>query len=256
MGLLGRGPGGLSLAGLLAGVCSVLLLQAPVQAQAQDATGVRALLAPVQEAVLAGEIAARIDSMPLDAGERFRKGDVLVSFDCAAYRAALAEARAAQKAAEVTLENARELAKLNSGSILASALAEAELERAKARAEASRIPVERCVIRAPFGGLVVARKAQPHESVTAGQPLLAVLDDTNPEIRLVVPSAWLRWLKPNTPFTLLIDETGQKYQARLTRIGARVDPVSQTIEVFGGFPAKPKDLVTGMSGTASFEKMP
>ncbi len=228
-----------------------LLLLAPT-VLAQQPGSVRALLTPAQEAVLAGEIAARIDAMPLNAGDRFRKGDMLVNFDCAAYRAALNEARAAQRAAEVTLENARELTRLNSGSVLASALAEAELDRAKARVDASRVPVERCSIRAPFSGLVVERKAQPHESVPVGQPLLAVLDDSNPEIRVVVPSTWLRWLKPGSGFTLQIDETGQKYPAKVTRLGARIDPVSQSLEIFGSFPNRPKDLVTGMSGTALF----
>ena len=67
-----------------------------------------------------------------------------------------------------------------------------------------------------------------------------------------MPSKWLRWLKVGSPFRVLIDETGRRYNARVTIIGARVDPASQSVEVLGEFNEKPADLLAGMSGAARF----
>lgn len=248
---LGRGLRGL----LLPAVLAVLALSpgaAHAQDGAQDGATARALLAPVNEAVLASEIAGRIETIPFHNGERFRKGDTLVAFDCAAHRAALAEARAARRAAEQTLNNTRQLAGLKSAGQLEVDLAETELDRARARVEAARVPVERCLIRAPFAGRVVERRAQPHESVPAGQPLLAILDDSRLEIRMVVPSGWLRWLKPGVPFTLKVDETGLGYAGKVARLGARVDAVSQSVSIVGLLDGAADGIIAGMSGSAVF----
>ncbi len=237
------------LAFLVSAAAWVFLAAAP---RAGVAAEVRAMLAPQAEAVLASELAARIEAIPFQNGERFRKGDTLVSFDCAAFRASLAEARAALKGAEATLDNARKLATLKSAGQLEIDLAEAEREQARARVQAASVPVERCLIRAPYPGRVVERKAQPHESVAPGQPLLAVLDDSRIEVRMLAPSSWLRWLKPGVPFSLKVDETGLAYAGKVVRLGARVDAVSQSIAVVGMLDGSPDGVIAGMSGNAVF----
>ena len=51
---------------------------------------------------------------------------------------------------------------------------------------------------------------------------------------------------------IFIDETQEVYLAEVVEIGARVDPVSQTIRVFGQFKEQPKQVLAGMSGSARF----
>lgn len=228
------------------------LLVAPSGFAQTAGTSVRAMLAPVNEAVLAGELAARIESLPFQNGERFKKGDTLVSFDCAAYRAALAEARASLKGAEQSVANVRELARLKSAGQLELQLAESEVEKQRARLDSAKVPVERCVIRAPFPGRVAERRAQPHESVPPGQPLLAILDDSQIEVRMVAPSGWLKWLKPGVTFGLKVDETGLTYNGKVTRLGARIDAVSQSVAVVGLLDKHSEGVIAGMSGSATF----
>jgi hypothetical protein len=52
------------------------------------------------------------------------------------------------------------------------------------------------------------------------------------------------------PFQLHVDETGSSYPAKITRIGGRVDPVSQSIKVVGEITADAPELTAGMSGRA------
>ena len=54
----------------------------------------RALLKPHQQAMLSSEIAGHIVQLSLREGERFKKGEKLVSFDCAGFEAVEAAAQA------------------------------------------------------------------------------------------------------------------------------------------------------------------
>ena len=94
--------------------------------------------------------------------------------------------------------------------------------------------------------------ANRYEYVTPGQPLLQVIDDLNLHLQLLVSSRWLKWLKEGALFQVRIDETGKGYRAVVTTIGARVDPVSQTMEIRGTIEGNHPELLAGMSGTARF----
>ena len=62
------------------------------------------------------------------------------------------------------------------------------------------------------------------------------------------PSKWLAWLKPGYPFQVAIDEVGKSFPARVQRIGARVDPVSQSVKLTATIDGKFPELIAGMSG--------
>ena len=84
--------------------------------------------------------------------------------------------------------------------------------------------------------------------VQPGQALVDILDDTSLELEFLVPSAWLRWLKPGQQLKVTIDETRKTYPARFTRIGAKVDPVSQSVKVAATIDGTFPELIAGMSG--------
>lgn len=212
----------------------------------------RGVVQPSAEAVIASEIAGRIVAMQFRPGEHFDAGDVLVQLDCALYAARVAISSAVHDAAALRVESKQQLAALASIGVLEVRLAEAQLAEATAALQLDQLWAERCTIRAPFAGLVVEQMARPAESVLANDPLLAILSVERPELRLVVPSHWLSRLVPGTPFRFAIDETGEVIDAVLTRIGPRIDPVSQTLPVFAELIDPVEDIVAGMSGTARF----
>jgi hypothetical protein len=57
-------------------------------------------------------------------------------------------------------------------------------------------------------------------------------------------------LKPGYGLAVRTDETDKTYPAAITRVGGRVDPVSQTIKVFGEIRGEAAELMAGMSGRA------
>lgn len=223
---------------------------APAAAQpAPDASReIRAQLAPRRYTTLAAEIGAKVSRLPVVEGGAFRAGQTLVQFDCRLQQAQLEKARAALAGSEKTLTANRRLAELNSIGKVELELAEAEVLKNRAEASAMSTMLQKCVIAAPFAGRIAEQKIREQQFAQAGQPLLEIIDDSVLELEFIVPSRWLAWLKPGHAFKVAIDEVGKTFPARVLRIGARVDPVSQSVKLVATIDGKFPELVAGMSG--------
>ncbi len=216
------------------------------------AAEVRALLVPQVEATLSADMAGRIVQLPLEEGRRIEAGELLAAFDCAIPKARLAKARAELSGAERTLASNRKLSQLGSFSQLELALAESERDVARAAVAEAAALVEKCRLHAPFSGRVVKLHVHNHETVAQGAEMIELLDDSSLRLTLYVPSHWLRWLEAGQAFQVDIGETGKTYPARVAGIGARVDAVSQSIELYARIDGEHAELLAGMSGEARF----
>ena len=199
------------------------------------ANNVRGLIKPVEKAVISSQIAARISKIPFKPGDSFKKGDLLVNFDCSFYRADLASAEASFKSKQKIFENNKELLALNAISDIDVSISESEMQMARAERTMRAIRVGQCKINAPYSGRVIEVAINEHETVPADKEVLSILNDRDLEIELITPSNWLTWLTAGEKFTFLIDETGKTLEAQVAKIGAVVDPVSQTIKLTGRF---------------------
>ena len=233
----------------------------PLQLAAADPApapsgGVRALIEARQHAVLSSEIAGRIGRITVETGQSFKAGQTLVAFDCSHYQAAVDAARANLRAADVTVRQSRRLEQLKSIGAAEVEMAEVKADAARADLLKAEIEVRRCDVKAPFDGKVVEQRIREHESVPPSTALLEILSDRDLRVELIVPSSWLVWLKPGQRFTLRIDETGEALDGEVTLVGARIDPVSQSLKVTGKVltdkQGNAPNLVAGMSGTARF----
>lgn len=237
------------LAGMSAAVSAQQMPAAPSAAPGAVAPQeIRAQLTPRDYTTLASENAGRIDRIATRAGQHFRKGDMLIVFDCVAQQAQAVKARAVLHAAEKTYAVNRRLAELKSIGQLELDVSQAEIEKAKADVAIGESAVSKCSIAAPFSGVTIEQKAREFQYTTPGQPLLDILDDRNLEVEFIAPSRWLPWLKPGYAFALRVDETGKSYSAHITALGARVDPVSRSIKITGAFDNAAPELISGMSG--------
>ena len=212
---------------------------------------IRALLAPKLESTLSSQIAARIEKINVTDGEPFQRGKTLVQFDCAVPNAQLQKAAAEHHAAEMQLEANQNLIKHNAIGHLEVAIAQAEVDKSRAQMQLMQAKVKMCKVDAPFSGRTVKLLVHPYQSIREGTPLVEILDDQKLKMELIVPSHWLHWLKPGARFQVHIEETGKHYPAVITMLGARVDPVSQTLAITAEITGKHRELLTGMSGIAN-----
>ncbi|KAF1053611.1 MAG: Multidrug resistance protein MdtA [Stenotrophomonas maltophilia] len=230
---------------------AILIAVAAERAWAEPAAGeLRVQLSPIRQTVLSSEIAGKLTELSVKEGDHFTQGQSLAAFDCSVQRAQLARNQAAQQGAQKKLDVAQRLDALQSISQAEVAQARSEVAVASAENGVNRAVLQRCTVVAPFAGRVAQRKVERWQHVAEGTELLAIYDDSAYQLELIVPSAWLAWLRAGQAFQVELDETRQHYAAQVERLGAAIDPLSQSIKVFARITGDTAGLLPGMSGVA------
>ena len=212
---------------------------------------VRGVLKAVEIATYVTDLQASVVAIGFREGEHFKAGDTLVTFDCRRLEAALAALEATEREMQVTLASNEILAKRAAANRNDVEIARARADKAGSEAYGLRVRVAECVVQAPFDGSVVELLVNAHETPATARPYLTIIGARAPEVELIVPSRWLGNVKPGDQLTFSIDETGETHPMTLLRLGTLVDPVSQTVKLYGRLDGA-ADVVAGMSGTAYF----
>lgn len=216
-------------------------------------SGIRGVVRPARQATISTDGALRAIELPFREGTRFKNGDTLALFDCRRQKAELAAAVATRREAVLTMESNIELDRHN-------AVGKNDVEIARARADKTSADVsgletrlDECRLVAPFDGRITELSLRTYERTVPQRPFISIIDDSALEIELIAASAMLMRLSPGTPFSFRLDELGGRtVDAEVAHIGASVDPVSKTIKIIGLIKVQDPQILSGMSGTATF----
>lgn len=222
--------------------------QVDAPAKRAASTEIRAQLSPRRYTTIAAEIGARVQRVGVLEGASFKAGQQLIGFDCSLQRSQLARARVALDVASKQLATQTRLAELNATGRQEVEQADGEVRKQRADIAQIEVMLGKCSIAAPFAGRVAEQKVREQQYVQPGQPLLEIIDDTVLEVEFIMPSRWLQQVRAGSPVQIAVDETGHTYPARVLRLGARVDPVSQSVKVVAAIEGRPAELMAGMSG--------
>ncbi len=246
-----------TLAGLLGFLGSALVGAAGAAGPKEGCLCARGIIRPVQQAAIATELVAVVSKIGFEEGERFKTGDLLVAFDCRKHRAEHASLLAQHREMKSALESNQYLERHKAIGKHDLEISLARVDKAAAEAEALRVRLDLCEIKAPFNGRIAELTINQFEIPAAGRAFLTIIEDGKLRIELILPSNWLRWLREAARFEFEVDETKSILAGRVVRIGAAVEGVSQTIKVIGEFdahgPGTP-GILPGMSGTARFSR--
>lgn len=220
-----QGPGG------PAGATAVLAVAA---AQHTFTDGVQALgTAQARESiVLTPKVADTIRAIRFESGDRVRRGQVLVEMSNVEQAADLAEARAANEAAQEELRRYQELYDRGFASQARLDTVRAAADAAEARVNAGGSRIADRTIRAPFAGIVGLRTASPGQFVRPGDQI-GTLDDIS-EIKLDfdVPETQIALIAPGVQ---IVAATGafpdRTFQGSIAHVDSRVDPTTRTVRV-------------------------
>jgi RND family efflux transporter MFP subunit len=171
-----------------------------------------------------------------------------VSFDCSLQQAQLARVKVALEVATKQLATQSRLADLNATGRQEVELAEGEVAKQRAEIAQMQVQLTKCSIAAPFSGRVAEQKVREQQYVQPGQALLEIIDDSVLEVEFIMPSRWLSQVRVGSAVQIAVDETARTYPAKVLRLGARVDPVSQSVKVVAAIDGRPGELMAGMSG--------
>lgn len=221
----------------------------------QDERRIRTQLISPDAVVISSELGGKIAQLNLREGDAFKRGDKLVGLDCSLYEAQFKKAQAASDSARKLQQVTARMASLNATGELELEQSAAKAREAEAELNYMKTSMGKCQLEAPFDGRVARRMVAPHQFVAAGTPLLDIQSSSGLELQLIVPSHWLSWLKVGSNFAVSLEENAKTYPAQITRLGARIDPVSQTIAVTARILKDNQELLPGMSGWADFNSI-
>lgn len=215
---------------------------------------IRIQLTPAEEARIASRMNGTIVEIPVQDGQPVNKGDLLIRFECAERQQRLDQAQARLTRQRSLLDSTEKLVQLGSGSKVDLNVHRAEAQEAEANMALSKTEAAYCEILAPFNGRVSALAVKPFQTIQENTFLAEVIQDETLKAEMIVPSRYLSWLKKDTSFPIRIDETGQTYEATISHLGGRVDPISQSVKIYAEVRDRKPELLAGMSGVALLEQ--
>jgi len=215
----------------------------------------------VHEASIGSKLLARVLQINLKAGQNVRAGDVLVRLDDTDLRARLEQAKAAQAAAEATLEQAASderrfgsLVKTNAVSRqkyeeTATALrsAEAGLNRTREAVKEAQATLDWATIRAPIDGLVIDKKVDVGDTVSPGQTLVTLFDPKRMQLVASVRESLAHQLQIGQNIGVRVDGLGMTCNGTVSEIVPQAQSASRTFQVKVTGPC-PAGVYSGMFG--------
>jgi RND family efflux transporter MFP subunit len=255
-----------------------------------DATG---YVTARRQATVSAKITGKVTEVLIEEGMRVTEGDVLARLDdtemqaqlahaqaqLAAARSQLAEIRANLAQAERDYTRQQELARreLVSAQSLDAALSQRDMIRARLGAATEQIrvaeeavrmaqvQVDNTVIRAPFGGVVVAKAAQPGEMIS---PMSAgggftrtgigtIVDMDSLEIQVEVNEAFINRVVPGQPVEATLNAYPDwKIPASVIAIIPSADRSKATVKVRIALQSKDQRIVPDMGIRVAFLSPP
>lgn len=122
------------------------------------------------------ETAGRVVAREVEKGVPVAKGDILIRIAMDDRKARLAEAEALVEQRHLAFDAARQLSEKQFRSTVSVAQSKADLESAKALLERIRLDIERCTLRAPFGGIVNQLPAEIGRFAEIGDTVARIVD--------------------------------------------------------------------------------
>jgi membrane fusion protein (multidrug efflux system) len=223
------------------------------QSAAPAPSEVAALILASQETTLASQMAGRLRLVGIGLGDEVKKGQRLMEFDCSEQAAQVEAAEAEYRGARETHLARLRLQALGAAGELEVTVAASASDKAKSQVEVRKAQLAYCSVHAPFSGNVARVRVKASESVNAGQPLVDLVNPEALKAQMFVPAGWVAWLRVGMPVTIHVRETGQSFHARVEKLNARVDGVSQQLEVEARIEKGQGRLLPGMVGSAAFE---
>jgi RND family efflux transporter MFP subunit len=207
------------------------------------------------QATISAKVSGTILKVRVQPGDRVRKGDPLVELDPATLVIQLDQARAAHKIALAARANARADLGRTKQLFEAGSAPQAIMDKVQASADQAEASVEQAdaqvrlleqnlrdhVLRAPFDGIITARLKNVGDFLAMTPPTsvatLVAVDAI--EVKLAVPEGLVDPIEPGVVLHGRAIPGGAPFDARVTSVGAVVDPTTRAVEVLADVRSQP-----------------
>jgi RND family efflux transporter MFP subunit len=225
-------------------------------------------LRPVHEAQLGPKETGVITAIAVDEGDRVKKGQLLFKLDAEQAQLAVAQARAAQSAAQVQLDAAKLDFDRTQALRARGSIAEDSLDQARSRFDAARSAYEQAqaalglaqrhannmVVQSPIDGIVTEKRMNVGETATMMPPsiVLVVQEIDQLELRARLPETALMHVREQSELTVTFPAVGETRKVRVQRIAPTIDARTRTIEIVAAVDNQDHRLKAGMLAEVTY----
>lgn len=237
------------------------------QGQALTLLSVSGYVEAETRADLSPKITSRITQLRVTEGSRVKKGDIIARLDHTDLDAQMADARASWANAEADLR--RQQALYGQGLTTRSGLDEAIAQEATTRARVDYVKalLDYTVLRAPFDGVVVAKRAHVGEAVSpfgapgqgssGGGAIVTLVDFSTLYVGADVNEANLGRLTPGQPAEIVLDAYADHvYHGELRQVIPSADRQKGTVKVKVGLLDPDERILPDLSARVNFTSEP
>ncbi len=197
------------------------------------------LVKACREADLSFRVNGHLIELPVKAGQRVAKGQLIARLDPRDYRIRVARSKAAFEESKKQYHRYRRL-------ITSKAVSEATLDSrrrayltAKAAYDEALAALADTSLRAPFAGVVAQTMVENHQEVKDKQPVVSLQDIAKLEVEVQVPEKHMiraRTFEDVQLYVCLDVLPGMEFPARLKEQTTQADPGTQTFTVTAALP--------------------
>jgi RND family efflux transporter MFP subunit len=216
-------------------------------------------------AQIASRVSGYVVDLRVDAGDKVKKGQLLLSIDSREIAEQESQAKATLESARAELVRTRNdferykvlyekasVAKKDYDDALARyEVAQAAEEKAAAGLEEAKTMLSYSKVSAPFDGIVGDRSVNVGDLATPGRVLLTVYMPGTLEMVAAAGEQFAPFLKVGAPVALAIPSINLKQESSIREVVPQRDVKTRTITVKAPFSEKP-GLVPGLYGTLTF----
>lgn len=222
----------------------------------------------VRQSVLAAQVPGRVVEIAVDAGDRVRRGQVLMRIDAAEAAAAVAGADAGVAQAEVGLINARADYERARSLFERKFFSQSALDQARTRYQAAEAQVRAAragrgsaatvqgytTITSPLDGLVAARHIERGEMAQPGRTLLTVYDPTAMRALVDLPQQRLAEFGGAAALRARVElpDSGRWIDASAVTVLPAADARTHTVRVRVDLPAGTEGVLPGSFARVHF----
>lgn len=211
-----------------------------------------AVVEAVQQATVAAQVAGRVVEVHVDAGQRVKKGELLMRIDAREEAENSASAQAQLVQAKLHYERTKELLAKKFVSQAALDKAQADYLAAKAAAGASGATLSHATVTAPISGIVAQRQTELGEMAAMGKPLVTIYDPKDLRVLASIPQYKLPEIKQGMKARLEFPESGQWIDAARVEVLPTADARSHTVTARLYLPDGVQGVIPGMAARAHF----
>lgn len=217
-------------------------------------------LEPAEKATVTAQVAGTLGAMTVNRGSRVGRGQRLTTIEAAGVRSQAAGAQASVAAAESQLVVARTQRDAQRKLFEAGATsrvdvqnaeaayqaAEAQVAAARAQATAASEAAGYTVVTAPLTGIVSDRPAEPGEAVSAGDPILSIVNTSTLELAGRVPVDDAGSIRVGQAVSFSLDAfPDREFRGTVARKDPAADPSTRQVGVYVRLPNANGEITAG-----------